>query len=214
MSKLKQESLSSPFMDRIDYTLTACLYCWYIWVAKIGIAVQNNVLRIIRQLVSFFLPKRYYKLCRNQVKGKKDLDILFRNLETGDDIRTAKDLVFFTCCGYLSLPMALISCIICSLIGWFKVMDWMREGVGGIVIPLILTLSIIFAVSKLTNTSGDSNFYLPYFKEFNKMDEKWHEKWKRNTILLFAGSLLSFIICIEVCFLCVTVNRNIHGSFN
>ena len=198
-------------MNKIDYLLTACLYCWHLWISKIGLALQNGVFRIIRLLGSVFLPKRYlYKLCRNQVNGKKDLDIMFRDLEYGDDIRTAKNMVFFTCIGFIALPVSFVSCTICSLIGWDPVMDWMRYG-SGMVLPIFLTLLTISGVSMLTKTSCDPHFYLPYFKKFKKRDVKWLKRWKRYTILLFLGSFLLIALSMGLLLLCIIIHRNIHG---
>ena len=191
MSKLKKNSASTSFRDRLDYVVTACLYCWHRWISKAAYWTEIRALYIIRALVSCVLPKRYvYRICRNHVNSRKDRDLLFRDLECGQNIRIAKNLVCYTCGGYVALPLTIIATIICSLIGWNNVVSW-KDGIISIVIVLTVAVLTGIGVYKTTKTIVDPRVYLSYFKDFQKQDEEWLRKWKRYTILLFVGGFLS-----------------------
>ncbi len=191
MRKINNTPSSSTYRNKIDYIVNACLYCWYLMISKVGLAIQNSLSRIIRLLVSFFFKKRYlYKLCRNQINGKRELDTMFRDLEYGEDIRTAKDLVFFTCSGYLALPIAVGLGIICKLIGWDIVLYW-NNGIIGYSIVIMVAVLLFIGLTILTKPLNDPNVYLAYFKKFKKKDEEWLKKWKRYSILLFLGNFIS-----------------------
>ena len=211
---MKKTSLSAPYRNKIDVALTACLYCWLIWISRIRLKIQMSVFYVLRVFVVIFFPKKYLnRFYRKHIESMKAQDILFGNMEYGDDIMTAKNMVFFTCIGFIALPVSFVSCTICSLIGWDPVMDWMMYG-SGMILPILLTLLTIFGVSMLTKTSCDPHFYLPYFKKFKKRDGKWLKRWKRYTILLFLGSFLSVALSIGLLFLCLFIHRNIHEPFN
>ncbi len=187
-----------PYKVRIDYIVTTIFFCWYIWTSKVGIAVQNSVHYIMRVLASIFLSKRYwYKLCRNQINAKKDLDNFYRDLEHGLNIETAKRMVSNTCTGYIALPIILVLSIVCSLIGWDTIFFW-KNGIISYLIVLMVGGLIFIGLLILTKPLDDPLVYLSYFKKFEKQDEEWIKKWKRYTILLFVGGLLS--AAMGICF--------------
>lgn len=191
MRNLNNKPSSSAYRDKIDYILNACLYCWYLWISKAGIAMQNSLNKLIRLLVSIFLPQKYlYKLCRKQVNGKKELDIVFRDLESGIDISTATELVIATCGGYLAFPIAAGLGIISKLIGWNIVLFW-NNGIIGYSIVIMVGVLLYIGLTILTKALYDPHVYLSYFKKFKKRDEEWLKKWKRYTILLFVGNFVS-----------------------
>ena len=187
-------SLSAPYRNRIDYIATATLYCWHLWISKASYWTEIRALYIIRALVSCVLPKRYvYRICRNHVNSRKDRDLLFRDLETGQNIRIAKNMVYQTCSGYLILPVALLSSIACSLIG----QDVIFRYKGRIwVIGLGLLSIVLFCIGlfTLTKVFDDSRVYLSYFKKYKKKDTKWLKKWGIYTILLYVGGIASAVI--------------------
>lgn len=202
--------LFSNHREKIDYILTVCLYCWQIWISRTRITIQKGVFHVIRLFIKILLPKKYlHRFYRRHVEAMKAQDLLFGNLEYGNDISTAKTMVFHSCC-YLALPVIITTCIIGSLIGWSVVISWLINDVG-IIIPLILCGIIVFCASKIMKTPSDSHFYIYYFKVFQKKDEEWLKKWKRYTVLLFIGSFVSFIMCIGVIVLFSTLNQNLYG---
>ncbi len=185
------KSSQSNYRDKIDYIVYAYLYCWHLWISKAGIVFQNCVYKIIRLLVSIFLPKKYlYKLCRKQVKGKKELDLTFRDLRYGIDISTARDIVYCTCSGYIAFPTATVAGIITTLIGWDTVLFW-NEGIISYIIVIMAAVCLYIGLTFLTKSFNDSQLYLAYFKKFKKKDEEWLKKWKRYSILLFLGNFVS-----------------------
>ena len=204
-------SLSAPYRNKIDVALTACLYCWLIWISRIRLKIQMSVFYVLRVFVVIFLPQKYLnRFYRRHIELMKAQDILFGNMEYGDDIMTAKNIVLSTCCGYLALPVTIIACIIFSLIGWRNIIDLFPAGMGWTIIILSLYAIVTVCAFKLRSTSCDPHFYLPYFKKFKKRDGKWLKRWKRYTILLFLGSFLSVALSIGLLFLCIIIYRNIH----
>lgn len=153
--------------------------------------MEIRIDHIIRQLVSVLLPKRYlYRLYRNNEDMQEASDLMYRNLECGQYIRIAKNMVRQTFGGYLVLPLAVVACIICYLIGWDTVLDW-KDGMIYFGMSLIGMTLIVIWLCILTKVFNDPQDYISYFKEFQKQDEEWHKKWKRNTILLFVGGIAS-----------------------
>ena len=214
MSK-QYDTSSITFKDKIDYILTAYLYCLLLRISRIRITIESGVFHVFRLLVLIFLPKKYLnRFYRRHIESLKAQDILFGDTAYGDDIMTAKTIMFNTCCCYLALPVTVTACFIFSLIGWRNIINLFPEVSGWTVIILILYAIVAVCASKLSNTSSDSHFYLSYFEEFKKKDEEWHKRWKRYTILLFVGGILSAALGIGFIFLCVIIDRNIHGPFN
>lgn len=210
----KQTKKISSYRKRIDYTSTACLYCWHIWISRIRFTIQMGVFHVMRLFVFFFLPKKYHnRFYRRHIESMKAQDFLFGDIECGDDILTAKDMVKFTYSGYLALPISIVICILCTIIGWYNLFRW-KDGMGIIVIIIILLLTIFIGVNRLTNTFDDPHIYLSYFKKFKKQDEVWLKRWKKYTILLLAGAFLSIVMSFGFLFLCVIIYRNIHGPLN
>lgn len=210
MSNLKKTTSSYSFRDRIDYILNVCLYCWYRWISKVEAAIDKYVSMIIRAIVSSILPKRLvYKVYRNRINGKKDLYIMNRDIEYGHNIRVAKDMVNFTCMGYVALPVAVVTCITCTLIGWDNVFMGINGKAVMVVIAVVLLMEFI-GVSKLAKAIEDSSIYLSYFKKFQKQDEEWLRKWKIYTILIFSGAMLSPVLILLFGFLCIDIGRNIN----
>lgn len=211
MSKLKKNSASTSFRDRLDYVVTACLYCWHRWISKAAYWTEIRALYIIRALVSCVLPKRYvYRICRNHVNSRKDRDLLFRDLECGQNIRIAKNLVYQTCIGYLAFPFSVVAGIASTIIGWDTVFYW-KDGTISFIIILLFAVFIFVGLSKLTKAIDNPQTYLSYFKEFEKQDEEWHKKWKRNTILLFIGSIVSAAMSFGFGLLCIYIHKNLHA---
>ena len=199
MNNLKKKT-SSPYRDRIDYITVATLYCWHLWISKAATAMDIHTSRIIRAFVSFVLPKRYvYKCYRNQINNRKYRDLLLRDLENGQNIRIAKNMVYQTCSGYLIFPWAVASGFISSLIGWEKVFDW-HDGLC--VKIIVISGAILFCIGlfKLTKAIQDPKTYLSFFKKVKKKDNDWLKKWKRNTILLYLGGIVSAVLGIILFF--------------
>lgn len=187
------KNTSSSYRNRIDYVVTATLFCWHLWISKASATVEIRALHIIRKFVSVFLPKRYvYKCYRNQMNNRKYRDLLFRDLECGQNIRIAKNMVYQTCSGYLILPWAIVSGIISSIIGWENVFHWND---GMCVIIIVISGSILFCIGlfKLTKAIQDPFTYLSIFKKIKKKDNDWLKKWKTYTILLYVGSIVSAV---------------------
>ena len=194
MSKLKKSSASTSFRDRLDYVVTACLYCWHLWISKAAYWTEIRALYIIRALVSCVLPKRYvYRICRNHVNSRKDRDLLFRDLENGQNIRIAKNMVYQTCSGYLILPVAILSSIACSLIGWDVVFSY-KGRIWVIGLGLLSIVLFCIGLFTLTKVFDDSRVYLSYFKKYKKKHTKWLKKWEIYTILLYVGGIASAVI--------------------
>lgn len=179
--------------EKIDYISAACLYCWHQWVSKAGIALQDASFKVARLIISLLLPKKkVYKAYRNHLNERQSLNVFFRDIESGNDIRIAKNMVFFTFCGYLAFLGFILYGTICSLVDRDLFFLWK----GGLIsiVTLLMMLGLIFLVNiKLTNVINEPHLYLTYFKEFNKRDEKWLKKWKKKTLLLYVGSILSAV---------------------
>ena len=184
-------SLSAPYRNRIDYIAAATLYCWHRWISKAGTTMEIRIDHIIRQLVSVLLPKRYlYRLYRNNEEMQEASNLMLRNLECGQYISIAKNMVRHTFGGYLVFPMAVVACIISSLIGWDIVLDW-KDGMIYFGMSLIGMVLVVIGLCILTKVFNDPQDYISYFKEFQKQDEEWLKRWKRYTILLFVGGIAS-----------------------
>ena len=115
---------------------------------------------------------------------------MFRNLECGQYIRIAKNMVYQSFGGFLAFPLAVVACLICSFIGWDIVLNW-KDGMAYFGISLIGMALIVIGLCILTKVFDDPHDYISYFKEFQKQDEEWYKKWKRNTILLFVCGIAS-----------------------
>ena len=213
MSKLKNRSVSNSNRDKLNYIVCACLYCWHLWVSKVGRRIQKGVFILQRLFVLIFLPKRYLnKFYRNYISGKKAIDPMYWDLDYGHHIRIAKNLVYDTCYGYVAFPVAAVSSIICSLIGWDNIFRW-KAGIGIFVIIIVMVLTMYVGVVRLTSVFDDPHVYLSYFKEFQKQGGDWLKKWKIYTILLFGGAILSAVMSLGLYFLCIYICRNINGPF-
>ena len=186
------------YRDRIDHIATACLYCWHLWVSNAGRRIDIGFNHIIRLVVSIIVPKRYRKkIYRNLLNSQKAIAPMHWDLECGQHIRIAKNLVTQTYGGYMAFPLAIVGAIICSIIGWDVILFW-RDGIISIIMPLMVGLLLYIGLSHLTKTIEDPQVYLSFFKKFEQQDNEWLKKWKRNTILLFVGSLLS--AALGICF--------------
>ena len=195
---MKTTSSSSPFRERIDYISTALAYCWLIWISKVRHAVQSGVFHIMRLFVFIFLPQKYLeKFDEKHMDALETQEILFGDLEHGHDISTAHQLVYMTFVNYMTLPLAIVAGIICSMFGLDVVLFW--EG-GVIPVAILFTWGVLAFIGLriLTKAIAYPNIYLSYFKEFKKQDREWLRKWKRYTILLFVGGLLS--AAMGICF--------------
>lgn len=150
---------------------------------------------------------------RRHIQSMRAQDILFGNIEHGDDIMTANTIVSNICGFYLTLPVTIITCIVCSLIGWRNVIHFFPEGTGWFVLIFTLFAVIAICTSKLRKTSSDPHFYISYFKKFQKKDNEWLRKWKRYSVLIFVGSFLSVALSLGILMQCVIIHRNIYGPF-
>ena len=188
---MKTTSSSSPFRERFDYISTALAYCWLIWISKIRHAVQHGVFHIMRLFVLIFLPQKYLDKSEEHHKDALEAqELLFGNLEHGHEITTAQRMVYNTFGGYMGFLIAVLSGIINSLIGWDLVLYW-KGGIISIIMVLTGGILLYIGLSILTKALDNPPVYLSYFKEFEKQDEEWLRKWKRYTVLLFVGGLLS-----------------------
>ena len=200
---------SCSYRERIDYIATAILYCWYLWISKTGNAMEIRISYIIRLLVAIFLPKRFlYRLYRNQDNIQEANYLLYKNLECGQYISIAKRMVYQTFGGYLAFLLFFVACIICSFIGWDLVLNW-KDGMiyFGILFTVVVLITIGLCI--LTKIFEDPRDYIFHFEEFKKKDEEWHKRWKRYTILLFVGSILSVVLIWGFGLLCIAIQQNL-----
>ena len=124
--------------------------------------------------------------------------------------RIAKDLVYQTCIGYLAFPFSVVAGVASTIIGWDTVFYW-KDGTIKFVTIILFVVFITVGLSKLTKAIDNPQTYLSYFKEFEKQDEEWHKKWKRNTILLFIGSIVSAAMSFGFGLLCIYIHKNLHA---
>ena len=179
--------------------------CWLIWISKVRQAVQSDVFNIMRLFVVIFLLQKYLdKFDEHHMDALETQEILFGDLECGHDMRTAKQLIYNTFGGYMTFPIVTVASIICSLIGWDVVFYW-EGGIIPIVILLIWGVLVFIGFRILTKALDDPRVYISYFREFEKQDEEWLRKWKRNTVLLFVGGLLS--VALSICFVFYSVRH-------
>lgn len=162
--------------------------------------IQMSVFHVLRLFVVIFLPKKYlYRFYRSHMEVNKAHELLFGDKEIGHDIATARNMVYHTFTGYLAFPLFVAAGIISSLIGWDVVLYW-KDGTIRFVIILAIAVLTGVGLFKSTKVIDDPQVYLSYFKGFQKQDGEWLRKWKRYTILLFVGSLLSLAIGIGFVF--------------
>ena len=213
MSKLKKTS-SFSYKDQFDYMSTAILYCWYIWISKVGRKIQKGVFQIMRFVVLIFFSKRYLKkYYRNYLNGYKAISPAYWDLEYGHHIRIAKNLVYDTCFGYVAFPITVVSGIVCALIGWDNIFLWMN-GMGIFIIVILIVGMMYIAVVRLTTAFNDPHVYLSYFKTFDNLGNEWLKKWKIYTILLLVGAILSAVMSFKFYLLTIDISKNIHGPLN
>ena len=188
---MKTTSSSTPLRKRFDYLSTVLAYCWLIWISKARHAVQSGVFHIMRLFVLIFLPQKYLDKFEEHHKDALEAqELLFGNLEHGHEITTAQRMVYNTFGGYMGFLIAVVSGIINSLIGWDLVLYW-KGGIISIIMVLTGGILLYIGLSILTKALDNPHVYLSYFKEFEKQDEEWLRKWKRYTVLMFVGGLLS-----------------------
>lgn len=174
--------------------LTASLFCWVIWIARIGYLFRKGTFHIARLFVQIFLPSRYLKrLYRFHLSDLQAHDRHYDDLADGYGIITPKRLLWWICFGYVALPMWTICGIITSLIGRDAVFG-SKDDYGFVVILLLLVGPTLVGTFILAKPTDDAKIYLPYFKQFAKEDSEWLETWKSNTRLLTFGSLVAFIL--------------------
>ena len=204
-------SLSAPYRNRIDYIATATLYCWHLWISNIGRKIDKANLNIFRRLVSITLPRKYHtKIHRNLLNSQEAIAPMFWDLECGQHIRIAKDLVYQTCIGYLTFPFSVVAGIASTIIGWDTFFYW-KDGTIKFVTIILFVVFIAVGLSKLTKAIDNPQTYLSYFKEFEKQNKEWHKKWKRNTILLFIGSIVSAAMSFGFGLLCIYIHKKLHA---
>ena len=206
---MKTTLSSSPFRERFDYIATALAYCWLIWISKVRHAIQNGVFYIIRLFVFIFFSQKYLdKFYEKHMDALEAQEILFGDLEHGHDISIAKRMVYQTFGGYLAFPLFFVACIICSFIGWDLVLNW-KDGMiyFGILFTVVVLITIGLCI--LTKIFEDPRDYIFHFEEFKKKDEEWHKRWKRYTILLFVGSILSVVLIWGFGLLCIAIQQNL-----
>lgn len=215
MSKQSTTTSSSfHYRNRVNYIIIAILYCWLLWVSKVGGKIQKGVFLIMRLVVLIFLPKRYLKkFYRNYLNGYKAISPGYWNLEYGHHIRIAKNLVYDTCFGYVAFPITVVSGIVCALIGWNNIFLWM-DGMGIFIIAFLIMCVMYIAVVRLTTAFSDPHVYLSYFKTFDNLGNEWLKKWKTYTILLLVGAILSAVMSFKFYLLTIDISKNIHGPFN
>lgn len=188
---MKTTSSSTSYRERIDYLTAILAYCWLIWISKIRNAIQWGVFYILRYFVYIFMTQKYLdKFDERSIDALETQESLFGDTEYGFDMRVTKQLIYNTFGGYMTFPIIVVGGIISSLIGWDVVFYW-KGGVIIIASLLIWAVLVFIGFHILTKALDDPRVYLSYFKEFKKHDEKWLRKWKRYTILLYAGGLLS-----------------------
>ncbi|MDE5793998.1 MAG: hypothetical protein K2I08_04685 [Muribaculaceae bacterium] len=152
----------------------------------------------MRFFVFIFLPQKHKdKFDEKHTDALETQEFLFGNLEYGHDISTAQKMIYNTFGGFLTFPIAVVASIICSLIGWDFVLFW-KGGVIPVIILLTWGILVYIGFGILTKALADPRIYLSYFREFEKQDEQWLKNWKRYTILLFVGGLLS--AALGICF--------------
>ena len=211
---MKKISSCYIYRNKIDYTATANLYIWYLWISRIRFIIQSGVFHLMRLFVMIFLPHKYLnRFYRRHIESMRAQDILFGDIECGDDILTSMFMVKLTFAGYLILPISIVISIICTLLGWDVVL-YCKEGIIYFVIVLILVGLLLIILRKSTKTFDVPQNHISYFKKFKKKDEEWLKKWKIYTILLLLGAILSAAMSFGFCCLCITIYRNIHGPFN
>ena len=172
---MKQKYMISSynsFQAKIDYLLTACLYCWHLWISNIGRKIDKAYLYFFRGLVSTVVPRKYRtKIYRNILNSQEAIAPMFWDMECGQNIRIAKNLMYQTCTGYLAFPFSVVAGIASTIIGWDTVFYW-KDGTIKFVTIILFVVFIAVGLSKLTKAIDDPQTCLSYFKEFEKQDEE------------------------------------------
>ncbi len=186
--------------DKKDYVLIACLYCWHQWISKAGITLQDASFKVARWVISLLLPKRIvYKAYRNHLNQRKYLNAMFRDLEYGQDIRIAQNMVWWGFCGYWVIPIGVLGGTICSLLKITLGFIWNVDLI--VLITILMTGTIICWMNVISTKVIDKPaIYLSYFKKFEKNNKEWLIKWKKYTIMLYLCGILSAIIGIRLFF--------------
>ena len=167
---------------KFEYFLNAIHYNIYleeVWTNKKTNKMVNGLFAVI-----FRIP--FIRKYRKKYEGQqaKELEDFYYGNKVGLSISVAHYLFghFYSC-----YP-AFLSFILMGV-----VFRYFGE-ISFLVIILIVAIPIVFFYIPAYQAVFSKDRYLKYFKQFEKKDKHWHQKWKRITIIFCIGAIVAMLL--------------------
>lgn len=169
---------------KIEYFLNAVHYCIYreeIWSMK---KVDNGVLRIMHYLSVLFSFENFYNKKVDERKKDKALWDYMYGKDGGVSIGSAHHWFGY----FYSCYPAFLSFILLGVV--FR--NFGKVSFLVVILTVAIPVGIFYIPTYQAVFSKDR--YLKYFKQFEKKDKPWHQKWKRITILFCIGAIATVFL--------------------
>lgn len=168
--------------NNIEYFLNAVHYCMWHYEKESGRLLEKIINVLFAPIQKYVFTKsfkvKYYKHLR---KEQKETQCFFYGSRNGLSIGNANHDFGYFYSGY-SIFLSFV------LIG---IADRFFGSLHSLVVLLLLALPVGLCYIPAYSAVFSNDRYLKYFKQFEKKDERWHEKWRRITILFIIGSIVS-----------------------
>ena len=170
---------------KFELFLNTVHYCLWLGDRKFGDFMGKVVNVLLSPIPKYLFTKEYKKKYDERLpKEQKNHDKFFYDKETGYHICWAHHWFgyFYSC-----YPAFLSFILLGVAFRYFGEMSYL-------VIVLIVSVPIGIFYIPAYRAVFYKNRYLKYFKQFEKNDNQWHQKWKRITMLFCIGAVFTMLL--------------------
>ena len=181
------ENKNSMFKRKFEYYMNALHYGLYKWETWSNFKVEKQVYGLIGFLSIIFGFKKYHIKRINKLHNDKKLQEYLYGEKSGQSIGWAHHWFGYFYSGYPGFLSFVIGGIYIRFYDKFDC--WL-------LILFAIPVAICYIPAYKAVFSKDK--YLKYFKQFEKRDDSWHNKWKWITIAFCIGSVVVSLLGICV----------------
>jgi hypothetical protein len=181
------ENKNSMCKRKFEYYMNALHYGLYKWETWSNFKAERQVYGLIGFLSIIFGFRKYHIKRINKLHNDKKLQEYLYGENNGLSIGTAHHLFGFFYSGYPSFLSFVIGGIYIRFYDEFDC--WLL---------ILFAIPVVICYIPAYKAVFTKDKYLKYFKQFEKRDDSWHNKWKWITIAFCIGSVVVSLLGICV----------------
>ena len=171
--------------NNFEYFLNAIHYCLWIGDMTFGDFMGRVVNILLSPIPKYLFTKEYKKkYYERRQREQKNIDKFFYDEEYGYHIGWAHHWFGY----FYSCYPAFLSFILLGVV--FR--NFGKVSFLVVILTVAIPVGIFYIPAYQAVFSKDR--YLKYFKQFEKKDKPWHQKWKRITILFCIGAIATVFL--------------------